>query len=83
MEPQELDRIVTHVNARRRGMMEEKIRQSAETLVRAHGGRAAAICAETAAKWQQRGDQAAAQLWLDILRAVRKLEAEKLKWQVG
>jgi hypothetical protein len=64
-------------------MQEERIRQSAETLVRAHGGRAAAICAETATRWQLRGDHAAAQLWLDILRAVRMLEAEKLKWQMG
>jgi hypothetical protein len=64
-------------------MVEEKIRQSAETLVRAHGGRAASICAETAAKWQQRGDHVAAQLWLDIMRAVRRLEAEKLRWQAG
>jgi hypothetical protein len=55
---------------------EKEIWRSAETMIRAHGGSAAAVCAETAERWKQRGDLKAAQLWTRILEAVRKLDAE-------
>jgi hypothetical protein len=55
---------------------EKEILRSAETMIRAHGGRAAAVCAETAERWKKRGDLKAAQLWTRILEAVRKLDAE-------
>ena len=55
---------------------EKEIWRSAETMIQAHGGRAAAVCAETAERWKKRGDLKAAQLWTRILETVRKLEAE-------
>jgi len=55
---------------------EKEIWRSAETMIRAHGGSAAAVCAETAERWKKRGDLKAAQLWTRILEAVRKLDAE-------
>ena len=55
---------------------EKEIWRSAETMIKAHGGSAAAVCAETAERWKKRGDLKAAQLWTRILEAVRKLDAE-------
>jgi hypothetical protein len=53
---------------------EKDILRSAETLIRAHGKSAAMICAENVAKWKARGDAKAAQLWADIMEAVRNLD---------
>jgi len=58
---------------------EDFIRLSAQTMVKAHDGRAAVMCAQNAEKWKLRGDQDAEDLWLRILQAVRKLENEMVK----
>ena len=52
------------------------IQESARTMIRAHNGSAALLCAENASKWNGRGDLEAAELWLRILQVVRSLEAE-------
>ena len=57
-------------------MSDEEIVRSARTMIRAHGGRAGLICAETAERWSKRGDVEAAELWTRILHVVRKLELD-------
>lgn len=52
-----------------------EILRSAETMIRAHNGRAAVICTDTAQRWRDRGDVAAAELWTRIAENVRRLEA--------
>ena len=64
-------------------MSDEEIRRSAETLIRAHGGSAGTVCADTAERRRNRGDEAAAELWTRIMHMVRKLERERVfvDWQ--
>jgi hypothetical protein len=54
---------------------ETDISRSAETMIRAHGGLAALMCAENAERWHKRGDEQAAELWTRILEAVLNKEA--------
>ena len=58
---------------------EEIIRLTAQTMVKAHNGSAALMCAENAERWRRRGDQSAEALWLRILQAVRELEYEMVR----
>jgi hypothetical protein len=52
---------------------------SQTSIVWVADNRAAMVCVETAERWNKRGDEEAAQLWIRIMEAVRKLDAEKLK----
>ena len=58
---------------------DEFIRLSAQTMIRAHNGSAALICAENAERWKRRGDESAEAIWLRILQGVSKLEYEMVK----
>ena len=59
---------------------DEEIVRSAETVLRAHGGSAGMVCAQTAEKWRNRGDEAAAELWTRIMRMVHKLELDRAQF---